>query len=187
MLLNNYPGIYSFRISDGWQQVVFYNQDDNNPVRIAARLSDTSVKGGLELDANGSYYVYDFWNNLFIGKIAGKDKLAQDLRPGEARMMSVRLVESVPQVLSTDRHLLQGYVELSDVAWDAGTKVLKGRAQLVENEPMTVVIAANGFNCLKVSSENASASTAQKDGGMIELTLTGDKNMQTEWRIEFSD
>jgi hypothetical protein len=186
MLSNNCPGIYSFRIDDGWQQVVFYNQDDRQSVRIAAGLSDNAVHGGLEFDANGSYYVYDFWNNRLAGKIAGKDRLVQDLRPGEARMMSVRRVESVPQVLSTDRHLLQGYIELSDVKWDAAAGTLRGKAQLVENEAMTIVIAANGFNCLKASSGNATASAVQKDG-LVELTLTGDKNMQTEWRIEFSD
>ncbi|MDR3217361.1 MAG: hypothetical protein LBU22_00015, partial [Dysgonamonadaceae bacterium] len=72
MLLRQFPSIYSFRISDDWQQVVFYNQDDKASVQLSAGLSDASVKGGLELQAGKSYYVYDFWNNRFIGKLSGK-------------------------------------------------------------------------------------------------------------------
>jgi hypothetical protein len=123
--------------------------------------------------------VYDFWNRRFIGKIDGKDKLTQELRPGEARMMSVRAVENHPQVLSTDRHLLQGYIELSDVEWDAAAKTLKGSAQLVEGEPMTIVVAANGFTYL----DSASAVT-EKDG-LLELVLQSDTGGNTAWSITF--
>jgi hypothetical protein len=184
MLLRDYPSIYSFRISDDWQQVVFYNQDDSAPVTLSAGLSDKSVRGGLELSANKSYYVYDFWNRRFIGKIGGKDKLTQELRPGEARMMSVRAVETHPQVLSTDRHLLQGYVELSDVEWDAAAKTLKGIAQLVEGEPMTIVVAANGLKRLNAKSEKGSAEI-RENGDLLELVLKSETGGRVEWAIGF--
>jgi hypothetical protein len=71
------------------------------------------------------------------------------------------------------------------MVWNADVNVLKGKAQLVENEPMTIVIVSNGFNSLKASSENATASLVQKDD-MIELVLTGDRNVQAEWMIEFA-
>jgi hypothetical protein len=148
-------------------------------------LSDASVKGGLELQAGKSYYVYDFWNNRFIGKLSGKERLAQEIRPGEARVMSVRAVENHPQVLSTDRHLMQGYVELSDVEWDASTKTLKGKASLVEKEAMTIVIATNGFKFQNVSAENA-ASSVTPDGDLIRLVLQGDRSEQTGWSVSFS-
>jgi hypothetical protein len=184
MLLRDYPGIYSFRINDDWQQVVFYNQDDTASLTMSAGLSDPSIRGGLEFSADKSYYVYDFWNRRFIGKISGKDKLTQELRPGEARMMSVRAVENHPQILSTDRHLLQGYVELSDIKWDASTKTLTGKAQLVENEPMTIVVAANGFRGLSVDAATIAASFSEKNG-LLYLVLTDDKGGQAEWTVSF--
>jgi hypothetical protein len=184
MLFNNYPRIYSFRINDDWQQVVFYNQNDSASVQLSTGLSDIAVKGGLELQAGKSYYVYDFWNNRFIGKLSGKESLTQEIRPGEARMMSVRAVENHPQVLSTDRHLLQGYVELSDIEWETSTKTLKGKASLVEKEAMTIVIATNGFKFQHVSAENA-ASSVIPDGDLIRLVLQGDRSEQTTWSVSF--
>jgi hypothetical protein len=179
MLLRDYPSIYSFRINDDWQQVVFYNQNDKNSDTLSAGLSDKAVIGGLELSADKSYYVYDFWNRKFIGKLRGNDRLVQELRPGEARVMSVHAVENHPQILSTDRHLLQGYVELSDIKWDAAAKTLKGKAQLVEGEPMTITVAPNGFTYL-----DSSSAVTEKDG-LLELVLKNDTGGNTEWRITF--
>jgi hypothetical protein len=184
MLLRKYPSIYSFHISDDWQQVVFYNQDDSASVTLSAGLSDKAIHGGLELSFDKSYYVYDFWNKRFTGKISGKDKLTQELRPGEARMMSVCAVENHPQILSTDRHLMQGYIELSDVKWDAAAKTLKGKAQLIENEPMTIVIAVNGFKYQNSEAKNSSASVVEKDG-LIELVLKNESGGIVEWTTTF--
>jgi hypothetical protein len=184
MLLRKYPSIYSFRIDDDWQQIVFYNQNDSNPDTISAGLSDKAIHGGLELSAKKSYYVYDFWNNRFIGKLQGKDRLVQELRPGEARMMSVRAVKDHPQILSTDRHLLQGYVELSDIEWDAVAKTLKGKAQLVENEPMTIIIASNGLKYKNAKSEKGQALIVEKDS-LLELVLKNEKSEIVEWTVGF--
>ena len=72
--------------------------------------------------------MYDFWNDRFVGKLPGEARLAQTLRPGEARMMSVHRATEHPQFLSTDRHLMQGFLELSDVRWDATRSRLTGKA-----------------------------------------------------------
>jgi hypothetical protein len=184
MLTNNYPRVYSFRINKDWQQVVFYNQDDKNKTNISVGLSDKSIAGGLELESDKLYYVYDFWNKRLIGKISGSDKLTQELREGEARMMSIHAVENYPQVISTDRHLLQGYIELSEIEWNAVTKTLKGKAKLIENEPMTITIATNGFKLTKTDSENASSSTTTKNN-LLELILKNQKSGETSWKISF--
>jgi hypothetical protein len=184
MLTKNYPSIYSFRINSDWQQVVFYNQNDSASATLSAGLSDKAVRGGLELSPDESYYVYDFWNRQFIGKLQGKDKLTQELRPGEARMMSVREVKDHPQILSTDRHLLQGYIELSDIEWDNAARTLKGKAQLVEGEPMTVVIASNGLKYQTAESEKGQALIGEKDG-LLELVLKNEKGGTVEWTVGF--
>ncbi|MDR1746875.1 MAG: hypothetical protein LBR49_06345 [Tannerella sp.] len=185
MLQNAYPKVYSFHISDDWLQVVFYNQDDNHPATISAEMSAPSATGGLELQSDRSYYVYDFWNNLFVGKISGNAALTQDLRPGEARMLSIRAVAPHPQVVSTDRHLLQGYIELSDIAWDESAKTLKGNAQLIENEPITITIATNGYSGVNTSSE-VTASMKEQDG-LLNIVLQSDKGGWTAWKVDFSN
>jgi hypothetical protein len=183
MLLKKYPRVYSFRISDDWQQVVFYNQNDAKKTKISVGLSDKAIVGGLELRSDKFYYVYDFWNKQFVGKISGTGKLTQELRAGEARVMSIHAVEEHPQIISTDRHLLQGYVELSEIKWDAVLKTLTGKAKLVENEPMTITIALNGFKLEKTEAENASITTAATKDGLLELILKNKEGGETTWKI----
>ena len=47
-------------------------------------------KGGMELDKQKEYHIYDFWNRRYLGIYKGDGSLRQVMRPGEARMLSVR-------------------------------------------------------------------------------------------------
>ena len=53
----------------------------------------------------------------------GTDKLAETLAGGEARMYAVREVLDRPQVLSTNLHLMQGYVDMANIKWDVATNL----------------------------------------------------------------
>lgn len=120
--------------------------------------------------------MYDFWNDRFVGKLKGSDRLRQTLRPGEARMLSIHKVERHPQFLSTNRHLMQGYLDLSDVKWTGHH--LSGKARVVAGEPFKIVIALNGYR-----PENLPVS---EDGQCAVLTLESPQNGIINWRITFT-
>ena len=185
MLKSKYSQIYSFKINDNRQQVIFYNYDDTTASTVSTGLSESNINGGLGLDSNQSYYIYDFWNDCFVGKFAGDKTLSQTLRPGEARVMSVNAVENNPQIISTNRHLMQGYIELSDISWNSDAGELKGKAQLIGEEPMKIVIALNGYDIVDASAENRNVSTETK-GDLAEVTMINDKNELVPWLITFS-
>mgnify|MGYP000571006082 FL=1 len=81
-----------FKVNEDWHQVTFYNDQNDKELKITVNLFDPQEEGGLGLDSVKSYYAYDFWNDCFLGKLAGKE-LQQVLRPGEARMLSIRAVD----------------------------------------------------------------------------------------------
>jgi hypothetical protein len=143
--LSKYPQVYDFPVDAGWHQLTFYNPNNHQPARIGVDFAGSMGFGGLGLDAGQSYYVYDFWNNQLLGKFPGQQRFTQQLRPGEARMMSVRAVQAHPQVLATDRHLMQGYVELADVQWNADKNQLSGTLKTVAREPLRIMLAPNGY------------------------------------------
>jgi hypothetical protein len=184
MLSRRHPTIYAFRINDGWQQVVFYNQDDKKSAEISAGFSDKSIRGGLEFSADKEYYVHDFWNNRFVGKFSGSGRLTQTLRAGEARVLSVRAVRQEPQVLGTDRHLLQGYIELAEIKWDAAAKKLQGNANLVAGEPMKITLACNGKKAVTAKAVGAEATVTQ-NGDIAELTLRSETGETAKWEVSF--
>ena len=45
-----------------------------------------------------------------VVSLAGKDEMKQDLRPGETRVMAVHEVQNNPQFISTNRHIMQGFL-----------------------------------------------------------------------------
>ena len=100
-----HPRVYDFAVTPDWHQVTLYN--NTLPTReeiIAVPLAGDAADGALGLDRDAEYHVYDFWNDAFAGTVKGAGTLTQTLRPGEARMLSIRKVRKHPQVLSSTRH-----------------------------------------------------------------------------------
>ncbi|MDQ8208265.1 hypothetical protein QEH52_12145 [Coraliomargarita sp. SDUM461003] len=157
---------------------------------ISVSLSDSNDDGGLGLDPDREYYVYDFWNDAFVGKLSGKTELEQTLRPGETRMMSVHAVQPNPQFISTDRHVMQGYVDFEKLPeWKAERQTLTARSKLILDEVYTVTLALNGYEVDSVSASGATAEFQLVDAaqGIGKLTLLALQNGVVEWTVNFKD
>jgi len=185
MFVREVPQIFDFAVNDDWHQVTLYNPDYEANDEISLVLSGDPVAGELTLDRKAAYYVYDFWNNAFVGKFAGSETVKQVLRPGEARMLSVHKALERPQFISTDRHVMQGYVDLSDVKWDAEKNHLSGRSKVVTCEPYKVVIAANAYQAISCYAGKAKCSVRMIGDGLAELTLEHFESGPLDWRVDF--
>ena len=150
-------------------------------------ISGKPVEGALGLNRDKAYYVYDFWNNRFVGKIDGNSHLEQMLRSGEARMMSVRECLDRPQVLSTNRHIMQGYLDLISVEWDKDRNILTGISKIIGGDPYTISLALNGHQLRAISCKDQETRTVLSNlkDGLIQLTLNRSKNGTVEWSISF--
>jgi len=181
------PAVYDFRVTPKWRQITFYNPDVKKNAVVGINLAGEPVDGALGLDAKKAYHVYDFWNDKHVGKLAGEKRLSQELRPGEARMMSVRECLDRPQVLSTDRHIMQGYLDVIRTEWIAGRRVLTGTSKVIGSDPYVVTIAPNGPKASKAScaDKDTKASFSVDKDGLIKLTLKRPTNGTVEWSVEF--
>ncbi len=182
-----YPRVYDFEVSPTWHQLIFFNSHDKDSMPIDVTLAGSTAEGTLGLNPDEDYYVYDFWNDSFVGKIHGSHKLAQQLRPGEVRMMSIHEVCSHPQFISTNRHIMQGYLDLKDVTWQSDQNILNGLSQVVGGDPYVVTIAANGYLPDHVKTDDSEVKLAIKEAknGLIELMITAQKNALVSWQIHF--
>lgn len=185
---DGWPRVYDFAVTPDWHQVTFFNSAlPTREETISVPLAGDTAGGALGLDSAAEYYAYDFWNDRFVGRFKGGYTLAQTLRPGEARMLSIRKVENHPQVLSTSRHIMQGLAELSDVKWDAAKKHLTGKADLIAGEPMRIALVGNGFKATNASSGNASARLEPHTAAaeIAVLLLESPRNGQVWWSVEY--
>ncbi|HHJ09811.1 MAG TPA: hypothetical protein ENK25_02840 [Bacteroidetes bacterium] len=181
------PMVYDFEVDKTWHQVTFYNPDEKKGRLIGINMSGQPVDGALGLDKNKSYYVYDFWNDNYCGIIKGTERLEQRLRPGEARMLSVREQFDHPRIISTNRHIMQGYLDVTSTSWDPETKTLRGSSKIIGNDPYVITIAAEGFAPVGSScgSSNTKSELTTLPDGLVRLILTTTKNLEENWSVIF--
>jgi hypothetical protein len=189
LLLRDVPMVYDFDVSDDWHQLTLYNgESDSEAVSIEVPLSGERVDGALGLDPQEDYYIYDFWNDTFLGKLAGVDTLKQELRGGEARMLSVHRVQTTPQFISTNRHVMQGYIDLIHrPGWHSNTQVLSGSSRVIANDPYELVIACNGKLPHSATASSGEVALGWKDQskGIATLTIQVDVSTDIDWAIQF--
>ncbi len=187
--IRNNPSVFDFQISEDWHQLVLYNDTEENR-QFDVELSGNTAFGAIGLNDKKEYFIYDFWNDNFVGKVGGGDILKQNLPKGEARMLSIHAAENYPQWISTDRHVMQGYVDLvQKPKWNASKKSLSGTSSVVKDEAYRITIALNGFNLarVKVKGGRSSITIREDNPTLADLVLKANKNQDLDWEIVFVD
>jgi hypothetical protein len=140
----------------------------------------------LGLPADREYVVFEFWTQKFLGKSKGSFTApAQDANNG-LQVFAIREARAHPWVLSTTRHLSQGGVDLLDVKWDGGAKVLSGRSAVVVGDPYVLTVhLPEGFRLKSAEAGGEKAEFAnQKETATVRIVPSATKTV--EWRIEFA-
>ena len=181
------PQVYDLELTADWHQVALYNTSTMTGLVEVALSGDRVTAGAIGLDPAASYYVYDFWSDSLVGKFPGTASIGKNLAPSHCAMLSIRKVQLNPQVLSTNRHVLQGWVDLADVKWDAAAKKLSGVAKVIGDEPFRIVLAGNGRKPLRAKAGDAHVKLEPHSagGGLTTLVLERKDNGATNWTVEF--
>ena len=114
------PSVWHLKVTnevERWDVIGLFNFRGSAEPR-AVRLDQ------LGLDTNGAYAVFEFWEEKFLGVHRGGLELT--LPPESSRILSIRKLTGVPQLIGTDMHLLQGYHEVKRLSWDGNKGVLSG-------------------------------------------------------------
>lgn len=179
------PQVYDLELTADWHQVALYNSTDKTGM-VSVAISGDRTAGAIGLDPAASYYAYDFWSDSFMGKLSGSAKIQRSLHPNCCAMISVRKVQDHPQVLSTNRHILQGWVDLANVKWTAASKRLSGVARVIGGEPFMIVIAGNGSKAIRAVADHATARlAAHPEKGMNVIVLERPDSADVNWQVEY--
>ncbi|MFT5130451.1 MAG: hypothetical protein ACI8W8_004082, partial [Rhodothermales bacterium] len=178
------PQVYDLELTPDWHQIALYNTSEEKAV-VSTAISGERISNAIGLDPAGSYHAYEFWSDTYLGRLPGTARLKRELAPNHCAMISLRKVVSRPQVISTNRHVLQGWVELKDVRWDAATRTLSGTASVIGGEPFKIVVAHNGAQPLEFDG-NSSAKHELHSDGLSNLILSTSENADVEWQLRYS-
>jgi len=176
------PQAYLLRLSDDVCQVMLLNTRSatNEQGTVAAPLVGDSVRtGALGLDAQAKWHVHSFWSGRYLGMMGGGDVLSARLGWMEAEMYRLTRDKGRPQVVSSTRHVFQGWVEVADETWADDT--LSGEVRHVpagDTERLTIASAGR-----RVASANV---PYEEKDGLVVLTLKAATDAPIAFAVTFA-
>jgi hypothetical protein len=179
------PQVYDLELTPDWHQIALYNTGQKEAV-ISTAISGERVNNAVGLDRAAYYHAYEFWSDTYLGKVPGHARIERKLKPDCCAMVSLRKLQPHPQVINTNRHVLQGWVDLADIRWDAGMKTLSGTAKVIGGEPFKIVVADNGAKTLKSEAKGGwSELKPHPVEGLSCLTLSAAANTEIKWKLKY--
>ncbi len=184
-----WPCIYDFETGPGRHVVTLYNnREPATAGALTLRLAGDPAEGALGLHSRAVVHVYDFWNERYLGLLPASKPLTQALRPGEARVLALTEEVGRPRVISTNRHILQGYVDLGgEPAWDGRRRTLSGTALTVAGRSSRILIARSGHRamCAECSSGSFRIVPVAGAPGLSVLEIDAPVGGKVRWTIRF--
>ena len=87
----------------------------------------------LGLAEDKPVHVYDFWNQEYLG--AWEKGITIDLSPASCRVLTLLPEADHPQLISTSRHITQGWVDVVAQAYHRATNTYTGTSRVIKNDP----------------------------------------------------
>lgn len=111
------PKVFCLPVEKEWERwtVVGLVNLSEQPLQLAVLFEKLGLKPS-------STTCFDFWNGQYCGLLT--DTLEAHVPSRSVRIFRIAEVKDHPWILSTDMHVLQGAVELTDVSWEEQTGTL---------------------------------------------------------------
>jgi hypothetical protein len=163
---------------DHWMVVAHFNWESSPLGSVRVNFAD------LGLAADRDYLVYEFWSKKFLGASKGSFVTAP-VEPKGLQIYAVRRALDRPQIVSTNRHISQGAVDLLDIRWDKATATLSGRSHVVRNDPYELAIRVPaGYT--PVAAQIAGTNAALRlDGELVGIHYSPTTMGEIDWQVNF--
>lgn len=180
--------VYDYPLEGGAHILALLNETHRQKT-LSVPLGEKAAFGGLALCPHRQYDLWDFWNERYLGRMNGDAVLRQTLRKNECRVVAIRPVQKNPQLLSTNRHILQGVVESELLAADSTSLTM--RFSVVAGDPFRAVIALPQKDMQIAATEvweDGVSCRAEKDpfAPLVYIELCSDVAIQTVVRLKLS-
>lgn len=183
---------YKFKSEYDDHILLFWNETQEAKT-ISADLGKDTAFGGVGLDPEKEYDVWDFWDWNYLGRVKGSEMLSLPVRKNEMKTMAVREVRDTPYLLSTNRHLLQGTeeIEAKDIQWNESDKTFTGTFEIVANDTFKAIIPVPEGLVLEnfeIDNENVVENTHFNTAGRyVEVVLDAKENQSVPFVIQFEE
>jgi hypothetical protein len=137
----------------------------------------------LGIDSDLQYILYEFWTNEYFGFL--KDSFGMDVPAHGVRLLAVHTEKAVPQWISSDRHVAQNAMEISELEWNTGNRTLEGKIRLIGTFPLTMRLKIpKDYSYESVECIGAKCSAKHEGDPVLAVTFISDKTGEFEFKIK---
>ena len=148
----------------------------------------------LGLDSTAMYHVYDFWNGTYYG--SWEHGVFIDVPAGDVRVITLVRATDRPELVSTSRHITQGWVDLRALehGGSAERPSLSGESRVIGGDAYTLTVGLpRGKSSFRVATARASAAANgtpvrvswSSHQGYATVTIRTDSTQLVRWQIDF--
>jgi hypothetical protein len=156
-----------------------FNWRQQDSLKLNVRLND--------LGLDGTYYCYDYWQQKRLENLS--DSIGITVPPASCRILALRRIVDYPVVISTNRHVTQGMIDIRREDWSVAETCLRGQSELVANTPYTLLIAlpadSTRWRVRNIMTEPALPVSFELEGQVLRVEFYSVQQQRVEWQIGF--
>ncbi|MBC7187862.1 MAG: NPCBM/NEW2 domain-containing protein [Calditrichaeota bacterium] len=160
--------------------VGLFNYDERNPVCLYLSWAE------LGLPEDGSMHVYDFWAEEYVG--CWEKGIFVHLDPASCRVLTLVPAAEHPQLISTNRHITQGWVDLHELSYDSSRLVYSGKSEVVAGDRYELRFAfPRSGRTFRIKEAKAGNTTMEvrNHQGWATCSFTSPASQQVRWQVAF--
>lgn len=144
----------------------------------------------LGLPADRPVHVFDFWNAEYLG--AWEAGMVAETAPASCRVLTLLPATDRIQLISTSRHITQGWVDLLSLNQSDSGRVFKGASKVVRDDPYELRFAFPRGTNYVVKQAVARAGLRKlpvkifNHQGWAAVRFTSPKTREIKWEVEFA-
>jgi hypothetical protein len=160
-----------------------FNFDETTMEQMVIKWAD------LGLPTDRPLHVFDFWNKEYLG--AWQAGIAVDVAPTSCRVLTVLPSTGQIQLISTNRHITQGWVDLIELNYDDSQKTYSGKSRIIKNDPYElrfVFPRDHNFTIKSVKARRKSKklpATFTNHQGWATVKIHSNQTTEVEWEVKF--
>jgi len=172
-------------LNRNYDVVGLFNYDEAKSSPVYVSWKDLGLPDGALV------HVFDFWNKEYLGE--WEKGIALDLAPTSARVLALVPATQQVQLVSTSRHITQGWVDLAAEKYQAAKNSYSGRSKVVRNDPYELRFAFprdKNFAIKSASARSANLKLPVKitnHQGWATIEFTSPQTAEVSWDVQFEN
>jgi hypothetical protein len=175
--------IWDLKIKDrdrDYDVLGLFNYDDSSPRQFYLNWQDLGLAEDLPM------HVYDFWNNEYLG--AYKKGYCIEVPPASCKVLTLLPATKEIQLISTNRHITQGWPDLLGVKHDASGLNFHGTSRVIKNDPyrMTFVFPPGTNYAITQAVAESLPTRVSNHSGWAMVEIVPPKTTEISWKVDFA-